>query len=317
MTAQTSLPSISVVVPLYNKGEYVDEALSSALAAQGILEVIVVDDESTDDGPERVARMSDPRIRLIRQKNQGVSAARNRGIHEARGDFIAFLDADDCWLPDYIPAINRLIQAHPEAGMFATRYYSFSEEGQQEVSSLPQPASGAPAGEPQLVTRFFESWATGNFFFTCSVVIPRRIFVEHNIFFPPNESLGEDQDVWFRVAELYPVAYCASPLVGYRIGAFPSLSKAATGTELPPFIRRLKERFDGGRIPPQHRKGVSHLLGRHQLMLAMKHMRFRGWTEGIALLFNKLSIQAPKIWIKVFLLACLPRPIRLRILDRT
>ena len=91
-----SLPSISVVVPLYNKADYVEEAITSALAAHGVREVIVVDDESTDDGPERVARMSDPRIRLIRQKNQGVSAARNRGIHEARGDFIAFLDADDC-----------------------------------------------------------------------------------------------------------------------------------------------------------------------------------------------------------------------------
>jgi glycosyltransferase involved in cell wall biosynthesis len=97
------MPGCSVVVPLYDKGPFVARALNS-IAAQtyGDFEVIVVDDGSNDDGPDVVARYPDPRFRLIRQVNAGPGAARNRGLQEAASDTIAFLDADDEWLPDYL-----------------------------------------------------------------------------------------------------------------------------------------------------------------------------------------------------------------------
>src|SRR6266480_114793 len=85
-------------------------------------EVIVVDDGSTDDGPQRVSAMGDPRVRVIKQPNAGVSAARNRGISEATGDYVAFLDADDYWTPEYLPAITDLIARFPQCGLYATHF---------------------------------------------------------------------------------------------------------------------------------------------------------------------------------------------------
>lgn len=94
---------VSVIVPLYNKEPYVRRALDS-IAAQTFrdFEAIVVDDESRDQGPGIVEAFPDPRFRLIRQKNAGPAGARNRGIAEAKGEFLAFLDADDVWRPRYL-----------------------------------------------------------------------------------------------------------------------------------------------------------------------------------------------------------------------
>lgn len=309
-----SQQAISVVVPLFNKEKYVEKAIASILASGDLIhEVIVVDDGSTDDGPNIVSAMTDPRIRLIRQQNQGVSAARNKGIREASGDFIAFLDADDYWLPEYIPQIAALIETYPGCGMFGTRYFTFTEEGRKQIQKIHVVHDG---DAPQLVTRFFEAWSRNNFFCTCSVVIPRKVFFEHNIFFPENENLGEDQDVWFRIAERFPVAYSARPLVAYRIGTFPSLSKTRMENNIPPFIQRLKARYDAKQIPPQHRKGVSRLLGLHQLLLAMRFLRMSNWKRSVMLLFDRFSIRSPKFWLKIFLLACMPSVIRHRIFER-
>jgi glycosyltransferase involved in cell wall biosynthesis len=310
----TTLPAISVIIPLYNKGDYVEKAIASALdSGSGIHEVIVVDDGSTDDGPQVAVQSGDPRIKLVQQKNQGVSAARNHGIQQAIGEFIAFLDADDYWTPEYIPQILALIDKYPQCGVYATHYFTFTEDG---CTKIPRIYEVALDGSPQIVTRFFEAWARNNIFYTCSVVIRREIFFKHNIFFPENESLGEDQDVWFRIAELFPIAYSSRPLVAYRIGLSSSLSKAPTEAELPPFIKRLKERYDTNRIPPQHRKGVSRVLGLHQLSLAMRFLLNSSWVRGVSLLFDRFSIQTPRFWLKIFLLACLPKPVRHFVLQK-
>lgn len=95
--------TVSVVIPLYNKGKYIERALSSVLTqTYPPLEIIVVDDGSTDDGPDRVLNFNDPKIILVRQENKGPGAARNAGLARARGKYIAFLDADDEWMPSFI-----------------------------------------------------------------------------------------------------------------------------------------------------------------------------------------------------------------------
>ena len=93
---------ISVVIPLYNKEEQIADTLQSIFAQTfQDFEIVIVDDGSTDNSVEEVEKFDDSRIRLIHQTNAGVSAARNRGIEEARGELIAFLDADDEWKPEY------------------------------------------------------------------------------------------------------------------------------------------------------------------------------------------------------------------------
>src|SRR6266446_940152 len=94
---------VSVVIPLYNKVRYIQRALDSVLAQTYTdFEVIVVDDGSTDGGAEVVACCTDRRVRLIRQSNQGPGPARNRGVEEAAGGYVAFLDSDDEWLPAFL-----------------------------------------------------------------------------------------------------------------------------------------------------------------------------------------------------------------------
>ena len=109
--------TVSVVIPTHDRGRVVVEAIESALAqTHPPLEVIVVDDGSTDDTAERVGRLRDARVRYLRRPHAGVSAARNAGIAAATGDLVAFLDSDDLWKPDKVEAEIAALARYPSAG---------------------------------------------------------------------------------------------------------------------------------------------------------------------------------------------------------
>lgn len=118
---------VSVVIPLYNKSQYIERALSSVIAQTcPPLEIIVVDDGSTDDGPEKVIALNNPMITLVRQENRGPGAARNAGLAIARGKYIAFLDADDEWYPPFIETgISFLENNKDDATVVSTGYYQY------------------------------------------------------------------------------------------------------------------------------------------------------------------------------------------------
>ncbi len=118
-SATTLNPLVSVVVITYNGAEFVGHAIESVLQQSWRnLELIVVDDGSTDDTDDVIARFNDPRLKYLKQANQGPNAARNYGIRESRGDFVAFLDCDDWWLPDKIcRQVARRRARIPSAGL--------------------------------------------------------------------------------------------------------------------------------------------------------------------------------------------------------
>ena len=114
-------PLVTVIMPTYNYGRYVADAIQS-IQAQTFenFEILVVDDGSTDDTPAILARLAEPRLRVIRQERAGTASSRNRGLEAARGEFISWLDADDLWKPTFLERHLAVLEAEPEVG------YSFS-----------------------------------------------------------------------------------------------------------------------------------------------------------------------------------------------
>jgi glycosyltransferase involved in cell wall biosynthesis len=200
-------PFVSVVIPAFNSGPLVVEAVASVLAQTRVPdEIVVVDDGSTDDTRDRLAPFGD-RVRYVRQENQGVSAARNRGLKEARGDLIAFLDADDVWHPDKLAAQLRVLARRPEVGVVATEKFDWPGAG---VPALP--LTGGP--EPLSLVSW-EQLAVRNPLHTSSLVI-RRPLLDAVGPFDTDLQGPEDHDMWLRLAEITTIAHLDVPLMGYR-----------------------------------------------------------------------------------------------------
>ena len=143
----------SIIIPLYNKEASIAQALDSVLAQEyQDFEIVVVDDGSTDGGASVVENYGDARIRLVRQANAGVSAARNRGIEEARGEYVAFLDADDVWMPGFLSEIAALQREFPQCRAQATNYVFNSNSVKSPTILRKIPFSG----EHGVLTNYFE-----------------------------------------------------------------------------------------------------------------------------------------------------------------
>jgi glycosyltransferase involved in cell wall biosynthesis len=184
----------SVIIPLYNKSQYILRAIDSVFCqSYGEYEVIVVNDGSTDGGEKRVMEKFGDRVILFHQKNQGVSSARNNGIKKAQFDRIAFLDADDYWHPDYLKFVTKVIKNHPEVGIIGTRYNS-------EVLSTD------PTLDYYKLDNYFKRAVRNAMYFTSATVV-RKDFFDRNPGFDPNIKLGEDIDVWLRASIFFGDGY--------------------------------------------------------------------------------------------------------------
>lgn len=209
-----STPEISVVIPLYNKEKYIQRTLDSVLAQTfRDLEVIVVNDGSTDAGPEIVRQYDDPRFKLINQENAGVSSARNRGIKEAKAELIAFLDADDEWLPEFLRTIYSLKIRYPEAGIYVTSYLMIEPNGTQKIVKIR--AKSVTVSKELLIDNYFKFAISGNSpVMSSAAVVPKKILLEVGLF-PIGIKLGEDIAVWSKIALKYPIVLSNSVLAIY------------------------------------------------------------------------------------------------------
>jgi glycosyltransferase involved in cell wall biosynthesis len=202
-------PAISVVMPLYNKEHEVNRAIQSILSQTfADFEVIVVNDGSTDGGPERVRAVSDLRIRIIDQLNVGVSAARNRGIAEALGNLVAFLDADDEWEPDFLDNIVRLRDKFPSCMVFATNYYLCGANDYRRLTII----RGLPKGFREgILNNYFKIAAQSDPPLSSSSVAVTKRAIESIGGFPLGVTSGEDLLTWARLASRYDIAFCIEP----------------------------------------------------------------------------------------------------------
>ena len=195
---------ISIVIPLYNKEKYVLNTLQSVFNQFfQSYEIIIVDDGSTDRSLELVKTIQDERIRIITQENQGVSAARNHGIEEAKYDYIALLDADDEWRPDYLSNIVELIKTYPQCSVFACAY-----DLRYPHSTRPIILKNMPFTEGDgILHNYFEVASSSNPPIWTSAVAFKKEAILSIGGFPVGVTSGEDLIVWAKLAVNYQIAY--------------------------------------------------------------------------------------------------------------
>lgn len=272
---QSALPRVSVVIPVFNKERYLRRAMDSVLGQTfGDFELIVVDDGSTDSSLVVAQSYDDARVIVIHQHNAGAGAARNRGISAARAGLVAFLDGDDAWAPSFLERMIGLVDQFPGAGLYCAPY-QFVEPGGGWVkpSWIGVPSSG---GLPS----YFRSVALGDQVATASsVCVPREVLGQLGGF--SRERLGEDQDMWARIALHHPVVAMNSEALAYyyRDAQGRVMHTGLADDELP-YSKRLHRALLAGDVPESKRSDV--MLYIEAGLLALVSLNARAGRFGVA-----------------------------------
>lgn len=298
-------PLVSVIVPVHNCVDYLDQALRSVLDQDGPpIEVIVID-SSTKTSCGDVPAMADARVRRYSQEPRGVSAARNLGIQQARGEFIAFQDADDEWLPGKLRLQLQALEKYPEASLVFTDTMMFRDTtviqpsmNQHMLKDWCQSHGPDLAGcyygplYPQLLVRDCMN---------TSAVVVRRSVLDLQGGFDENFKVGEDYDLWLRIARQYPMIFIDRVLTKYRVHA-EGLSggddvRTLRWLEAHMAVRKKHQRMRW--VPPQHAGLLTDILGeraweagwnyfgRNQLQDARRHFYIAMQSKPFV----------PKVWL--------------------
>lgn len=212
----------SVIIPLYNKVQYVERAILSVLAQTYTdYELIIVDDGSTDGSTNVVAQMEENnqqlsllqkcgRFLLVKQQNKGAGAARNNGAKIAKGDYLCFLDADDWWADGFLEGMDGLIKDFPEAGVYGTAYYYYKNAYVKTLDyALPKDFKSGYINYCRCYADSMQMPLT-----SISVSVNKEIFIEIGGF-SEKLTLGEDFYLWIHLALKYKVAFLNKPLSYY------------------------------------------------------------------------------------------------------
>lgn len=229
----------SVVIPLYNKEHYIRRTLKSVLAQTfDDFEVIVVNDGSTDNSYREALKVRSDRITVINQENQGVSVARNTGIAHAKGNYIAFLDADDQWKNNYLETIDRLTIKYPQSAIYVTAYRVNMGGERYHYSRILEPEDGCLAS---YWTTFRYAY---DFVWTSATVIRKEEILKAGGF-RVGEKIGQDLDMWARVARINPkVAYSSEICVNYNRRAEANARSRIKVAYAQAFIQDLEEELE-------------------------------------------------------------------------
>jgi GT2 family glycosyltransferase len=239
---------ISVVVPTYNRRDLLKRALLSIFSQTSLpAEVTVIDDGSTD-GTELMLRREFPQVNYYYQENLGVSAARNLGIQQANGDWVAFLDSDDEWLPEKLAAQKAALTANPEYRICHTE-----ENWVRNGSRVDVPKKYAKTG----------GWIFADCLPLCAIS-PSTVLIHRSVFtgiglFDTQLPACEDYDLWLRIAANYPVLLVEQPQINKYGGHEDQLSMACWGMDR--FrISALQKIIAAGQLSEQNRQAAAKML---------------------------------------------------------
>lgn len=202
-----AMPTISVIIPAFNAQATIKETIASVQAQTfSDFEIILIDDGSTDDTLRIVQQISDPRLRIFSYSNSGPSVARNNGISQATGNYIAFLDADDLWTPDKLERQLQALKIHPEAGVAYSWIYFLDEIGNNSYADTSTSYEG----------NVYANLLVRNFLHNGSNPLIRKQAIDIVGLFDPTLNHGEDWEFYIRLASIYPFVLIPEPQVIYR-----------------------------------------------------------------------------------------------------
>lgn len=234
-------PLISVVIPLYNKAKFICETLDSVLQQDySNLEILVVNDSSTDESLEVIKTYCDSRIKIINnQTNQGLSESRNIGIKNSKGELIALLDADDTWAVNYLSIINELFQKFPNQVIYGTDFLEiFSKKGafrtQKNINSTDDNTF-------ILIKDFFEASRSQAILCPSSMVINKEIASDS--MFNKAITYAEDVDFYIRYFTSNSLAYFNKPLVYKKANISNQITRLSISTRQLPDLNNLQENY--------------------------------------------------------------------------
>lgn len=274
---QHMTPKVSVIIPLYNKEAHIGRALDSVLGqtVQDV-EILVVDDKSTDDGFSVVRKYKDPRIRLIEQDHHGVSHTRNHGIELAKSDFITFLDADDEWVPRHLETLLRMREKFPGAGLYSTAYQWRLKSGKYDnpdYRGIPQfPYEG------MLPDYFKAAMGRRVCVLTCSIGVPKRVLRETGGF-REDISMGEDNELWARIALHYPVAFSSETgAIIHEDADNRACDTYFVWYKEDPVVTYGRQALSGGRVPREMLRSYRKYLEHMEIKTIQYHMYFGNYA---------------------------------------
>ena len=215
------MPFFSIIIPLYNKEDLIEQTISGVLNQSFTdFEVIIVNDGSTDNSLKKIAPLVDARFKILNQENKGASHARNLGINNAQGKYIALLDADDIWLKNHLLEFKKLIQNFPDAGLYCNNYQIFY------TNKISRPAKfNFDFNKDCLIVKdFFKASITNSVAWTSAVCFTKDKF---NLIGGFNTKLktAQDLDLWIKMALKYDVAFNPTITMSYKFHVDNSLSK--------------------------------------------------------------------------------------------
>lgn len=203
-----NVPLVSVIIPTYNGSRFIRETIQSVIGqTYPKIEIIVIDDGSTDNTPDIVKSINDPRLIHIRQANSGVSMARNHGIDISHGDYIAFLDHDDVWLPHKLERQLQLFKEDPNIAMVYSDTFII-DENNSIINTYSHKIKFYRG-------KIFKELFLSLFITILTVVMKKSAFLELGPFLPYNTC--EDYDLFLKCASKYPIDYIDEPLAKFRV----------------------------------------------------------------------------------------------------
>jgi glycosyltransferase involved in cell wall biosynthesis len=278
-TMLKSLPEISVVMPLYNKAAYVRRAVKSVLGQSFTnFELIIVNDGSTDGSLKKVLTFKDTRVKIINQKNLGVSAARNAGIKAARAKIVTFLDADDEYLKFFLARIYALYKKYPQAAMYATGYKAALGGGKIRNYKT----QGVFEGKTGIITNLFKYLLIEEKLFITSCVGVKKSVLTKKFLFEKGLQTCEDFLFYMKIYLKYPIAYDKSVQMIYHAGVPCSLraSERFYGSKhkFLPFLEKVRQ---NNSLSESEKTYLSEYIARVKLVYVSEYILDKKYKQAL------------------------------------